>query len=103
MTTPCFSFCPNPGKKSADFVYKSIDYFKGTYSYEDIFESKDNVTMTINEVHTVWNGRCYTFCQMEKKNRLRAFIYLNKSAGTDVDVITHAPGISVLKFVFVFI
>ena len=106
MTSPCVSFCPNPGKKSPNFAYKIIDYNKDTYGYEDIFDGDNiehnqvqyNVTLSMSEVHNVWNGRCYTLCPVEKKNRLCIFIYLNKMAGTDIDVFIHAPGTTVLYY-----
>ena len=104
MTSPCASFCPNPGKKSPNFTFKVSDYNKDTYGYEEIFDGDNiernqvqlNVTLSMSQVHNVWTGRCYTLCPTEN-NRLYILIYCNKMAGTDVDVFIHAPGTTVLN------
>ena len=81
---PCLTACPFEAFKEKGFHYKEADFLKWTYElYEvfrlDYFDYNEMSKFYIQEVRSVFLGRCYMFCKTESVGKLEIFyIWMTK-------------------------
>jgi len=73
------------------------DFLENTYNFEEIFNNmtisdfKTTYIMSVKTVNSIFFGRCYTICPMEK---IEPFIknYITLSDSTNIEVFLHSVG-----------
>ena len=86
---PCITICALDGFKNGGLFYKDSEYLKETFNKEELLQNflgNSNYTVynetafSIEEIQTVFLGRCYTICQKVEMNQLFYYLlFLNKT------------------------
>jgi len=86
---PCVTACPLDAFKTRGLFFKEKDYLDQTFAKEEIFYDEKKIGIFnesifyIEELRSLFRGRCYMVCPLKKK-KLKDHIRITFKKGVDI-------------------
>lgn len=79
---PCVTACPWQAFKKRGFHYNQTDFIEQTFNFDEVFITNDSnqdlnngSLFYIEEIKSIFLGRCYMICPLKPINRQESFSY----------------------------